>query len=190
MKIFGGTFKGKNIIVPKSVRPVSLRVKKSCFDILREEFKERAILDLFAGSGSLGLEALSHGSSNVVFVDADKASVKIINRNIIDLGLTDRSRVNLKDAVAAIGDFAVYREKFDIIFLDPPYYQGTVTKALQALREYDILTPSGYIVAFCYRDDDFLDSGEQFSLIVKRRYGQTFLLIYAKHEKSYLSGDI
>ncbi len=180
MKIFGGTLRGKNIIVPEGIRPVSLRVKKSCFDILRGEFDGSVILDLFAGSGSLGIEALSQGASRAIFIDADKKSVKAVNRNIAELGLEDKGKVHRKDGIEAIKDFSVYREKFNIIFLDPPYYKGMATKSLQALKEYDILTPSGYIVVFCYRNDDFLDSSEEFSLIVQRKYGQTFLLIYVK----------
>ena len=182
MKISGGKFKGRNIIVPPNIRPVSLKVKKSCFDILKGEISGKRVLDLFAGSGSLGLEALSQGAGEAVFVDSNSKCVAAIRKNLSSLGFSFQEKVFLKDSASGIKDFFTYRENFDLIFLDPPYYQSLLTKTLQLLEVYDIVTPSGYIIAFCYAKDDFVQAGGRFSLIVNRKYGQTLLLIYRKDE--------
>jgi 16S rRNA (guanine(966)-N(2))-methyltransferase RsmD len=190
MKILGGKFKGRNLLVPSGIRPVSLRVRKSCFDILRGEVEGRRALDLFAGSGSLGIEALSQGASEALFVDSSQASVAAVRKNLTTLKIDPREKVLLKDSASAIKDFHAYRVSFSLIFLDPPYYKGLLTKALQLLEEYDIVSPSGYIVAFCYVKNDFIQARKGFSLIVQRKYGQTLLLIYRKDNAGDLSRDI
>ncbi len=156
-----------------------MRVRESCFDILRGVVDGKTVLDLFAGSGALGIEALSQGAQEAVFVDAEKSCVMAVKKNLSRLGFPGL-RAYLKDAFEAVKDFSVYREKFEIIFLDPPYHNNMITKALQALAEYDILSPSGYIVVFCYRTDDFSWPDEGFSLALRRRYGQTLLSIIQK----------
>lgn len=180
MKILGGKFKGRNIIVPPDIRPLSLRIKKACFDILRGEIEGKKVLDLFAGSGSLGIEAISQGASRAVFVDSNRRCVTAVKKNVLALDISLKVDINLKDAFSAVKDFFTYRNSFDIIFLDPPYGMGSVKKALQTLEGYDILTPSGYIVALGYWRDDFLRETDKFSIIVDKKYGQTLLLIYIK----------
>ena len=182
MKIFGGKFKGKSITVPLDIRPMSLRVKKSCFDILRGEIKDKRVLDLFGGSGSLGIEALSQGAKEAISIDSSRRSVAAIRKNLSLLGLDPKEKVLLKDSASGIKDFCTYREFFDIIFIDPPYHSGLLTKSLQLLEEYDIVTPSGYVVTFCSTKDDFVQASKGFSLIVEKKYGQTLFLIYRRYE--------
>ena len=157
-------------------------MKKSCFDILRGEFPGKRVLDLFAGSGSLGIEALSQGAQEALFVDSNPRCVAAIRDNLSGLGLVFREKVFLKDSASGIKDFCTYKESFDLIFLDPPYHRELLTKTLQLLEQYDIVTPSGYVAAFCYAKDDFAQTGEKFSLIVNKKYGQTLFLIYRKNE--------
>lgn len=178
MRILAGVHKGKNISVPAAIRPVSLIMRKACFDILGEEIKQRRVLDLFAGSGSLGLEALSRGAREATFVDKNKNCLTAIEKNIHTLGEIHRTRSYLKDAFIALRQFHQSNEQFDIIFLDPPYYHGILTKALQALQEYGIVTPSGYVAGFCYEKDDYSKMSKTFSLIIRRNYGQSTLVIY------------
>ncbi|MCK4912500.1 MAG: 16S rRNA (guanine(966)-N(2))-methyltransferase RsmD [Candidatus Omnitrophica bacterium] len=182
MRIFGGKFKGKSITVPLDIRPVSLKIKKSCFDILRGEIEGKRVLDLFGGSGSLGIEALSQGAKEAIFVDSSRRSVAAIRKNLAFLGLDPKQKVLLKDSVSGIKDFFTYKESFDIIFLDPPYHSGLATKSLQLLEEYDIVCPSGYVVTFCSTKDDFVQASKGFSLIVEKKYGQTLFLIYRRYE--------
>lgn len=182
MRILGGKFKGRNIAVPSGIRPVSLRLKKSCFDILRDEVEDKRVLDLFGGSGSLGIEALSRGAKDALFLDSDRRCVAVIRSNLSSLGIDSRQKVVLKDSASGIRDFFTYKEKFGLVFLDPPYYSGLLTKTLQLLEEYDIVSPSGYVVAFCYVKGDFVQTRKGFSLIVEKKYGQTLFLIYRRDE--------
>lgn len=180
MRIAGGKFRGRAIKVPVDTRPVSLRVKKSCFDILGDEIIDKKVLDLFAGSGSLGIEALSRGAKFSSFIELGRGPIQAIKSNVSKFCQGYDLAIYQKDAFAAIKDFYGYKEHFDVIFLDPPYYKEMLIKALQLLEEYDILARSGYIVAFCYEKDSFLEAGKSFSLILNRKYGQTRLLIYRK----------
>ncbi|MBU1121333.1 MAG: 16S rRNA (guanine(966)-N(2))-methyltransferase RsmD [Candidatus Omnitrophota bacterium] len=181
MKIIRGDLKGRNILCLPDIRPVSTRVKKSCFDIIIELLPEARVLDLFAGSGSLGLEALSCDAQDVVFIDAQKSCVDAIKKNLLSFN-EHRGQVYLKDVFIAIRDLCLGGKKFDVIFIDPPYYKGLFIKTLQTLEEHDILSPSGYIIGFCYAKDAFLKESRDFLLVEQRKYGQTQLIIYKKHE--------
>jgi len=178
MKILAGELKTRNIVVPLGIRPVSLRVKKSCFDILADEIREKSILDLFTGSGSLGIEALSRGAKKAVFVDSNQSCILAVKKNIYGLKIANRAQVYLRESLAGIKKFAANKVIFDVIFLDPPYHKGLSIKTLQALEEYDILATSGYIVVFCYSKDQYLTESNKFEIIFQRKYGQTALLIY------------
>ncbi len=180
MRILQGSLKGRQIKVPKNIRPVANIVKKACFDIMRGEIEDKRILELFAGSGALGIESISQGAKEAVFVDSERESIKAININLASLGLSQNTRVYLKDTLSAIKDFSVYREVFDIIFLDPPYYEGMLKSSLQNLEEYDILTTHGYLICFCYVKDEYVTESSKFSIAVEKKYGQTLLLIYKK----------
>jgi len=187
MKISRGAHKGRNIKTPDEIRPVSLKAKASCFNIIKDIVPDAAVLDLFAGSGALGFEAISCGAKNVVFVDHAKASLEIVNENIAVLGLELKAKTVYGDALERIKDFKVRNQAFDLIFLDPPYYQGILNKALQRIAEYDIVNDFGFLVAFCYESDDFCNKYGAFSLILQKKYGQNRVLVY---EKSDLSGNV
>ena len=180
VRILSGEFKGRNITVPVASRPVSQIVRGACFDILGQEVKNKRILDLFAGSGALGIEALSRGASQALFIDSDPKCIRALEENILSLKIDDRSRASFGDSLSVLKGLSRAKETFDIIFLDPPYYQGMLRKALQTLEEYDILTPSGYVVGFCYAKDDFSIESAKFSIIVNKTYGQTVVLVYTK----------
>ncbi|HDN86520.1 MAG: 16S rRNA (guanine(966)-N(2))-methyltransferase RsmD [Candidatus Omnitrophota bacterium] len=190
MKVIRGIFKNRYLSVPKGIRAVSLRVKKSLFDLIKEEVVEAKVLDLFSGSGSLGIEALSLGAKEAVLVDIKKSSIDTIYKNLAALKVSAKATPILKDAFKAIKDFYAQEEKFDVIFLDPPYYKGFSTKSLQTLDEYDILASSGLVVVTCYYKDSVEKEFKRFSKILSKKYGQTLLLIYRKNEESSLSRNI
>lgn len=190
MKVIKGIFKNRPLSVPPNIRAVSLRVKKSLFDVIKDEIEDKTVLDLFGGSGSLGIEALSLEAEKAVFVDISRASVKTIQKNLSSLKLLPKGDVILKDVFKAIKDFFLKNIVFDIVFLDPPYYKGLARKTLQALNEYDILSPRGLIVITCYYKDSLENSYKNFSRIFFRNYGQTRVLIYRNNEESTLSGHI
>ena len=190
MKVIKGVFKNRSLSVPSNVRAVLLRVKKSLFDVMRDEIEDKTVLDLFSGSGSLGIEALSLGAEKVVFVDINSACLKTVQKNLSSLKLLPKTEMILKDAFKAIKDFSLKKEIFDIIFLDLPYYKGIVRKTLQALNEYDILSPRGLIAITCYYKDSLEIAYKNFSQIFFKNYGQTRVLIYRKNEEGTLSGNI
>ncbi|MCF7908709.1 MAG: 16S rRNA (guanine(966)-N(2))-methyltransferase RsmD [Candidatus Omnitrophica bacterium] len=180
MRIVSGKLKGRKLVAAGKTRPVSERIRKSCFDILADEVQDKKVLDLFAGSGALGLEALSRGAKECIFVDSSNSAKGAIKKNILSLNLEAETELYLKDAFLAIEAFYRRQERFSLVFLDPPYYRQMLTKALQRISEYDIVCPSGYLVAFCYEKDDFVTEISGFSLKVNKKYGQTVLLIYVK----------
>ncbi len=182
MKVINGIFKRRILEVPAHIRPASSRVKKSVFDLLRGEIEGKIILDLFGGSGALGIEALSLGAKKAVFVDVHRACATAIIRNLSNIKMLSSCRVIVKDSFRAIKDFSRKNDYFDLIFIDPPYYKGMAKKSLKILDEYDILSALGYIVILCYRDDEEgrYEKGE---LISANRYGQTSVFIYTKRGK-------
>ena len=180
MKILKGTAKGKNLIVPKDVRPVSVLVRRAAFDILAEVVPEAKILDLFAGSGAMGIEALSNGAERGVFVDIKNSHISIVKKNLQNCKMLPVGDTVVKDATKAVRDFASRGDKFDIVFLDPPYHKGMLTNILQEMEVYDIVADSGFVVCFCYTKDEFLEKSSVFEQILKKKYGQTLLIIYRK----------
>ncbi|MCU0651319.1 MAG: 16S rRNA (guanine(966)-N(2))-methyltransferase RsmD, partial [Candidatus Omnitrophica bacterium] len=149
MKIKSGIYKGRVFLVPKGIRPTQDIVRKALFDILGD-MSGLSFLELFAGSGSVGLEALSHGAKSVTFVEIDRNSSLILENNIKSILSTDycllTTAVITSDVFLAIAKLANQPGKFDIIFADPPYYKGLPEKTLQSLGEYDILKPLGFLV--------------------------------------------
>ncbi|MCF7870520.1 MAG: 16S rRNA (guanine(966)-N(2))-methyltransferase RsmD [Candidatus Omnitrophica bacterium] len=180
MQVLAGKLKGRKIEAPLGIRPVSQRLKKSCFDIITELVEAKTVLDLYAGSGALGIEALSQGAAQAVFVDKSKRSLKAVSNNLTGLKLKGQAKVYCKKSPLAVKYFYRKGSFFDIIFLDPPYSQGLLTKSLQLLESYDILARPGYLIGFCSKKDNYNKEYSKFFLILDRGYGQSRLLIYRK----------
>ena len=128
----------------QETRPTTDRVKEGLFSALQFEIEGRRVLDLFAGTGQLGIECLSRGAQSAVFVDRRADAVKLIRENLALTALQDRARVVAGDSMEFLRSL---REQFDIVFLDPPYGAGLLESALAHLIEFDILAPHGIIVA-------------------------------------------
>lgn len=147
MRIITGTARGIQLetIEGNATRPTADRVKEALFSMLQFDIEYRRVLDLFAGSGQLGLEALSRGAASAVFTDSSRECVDVILRNAAKTRLKDRCRVSVQD-------FKNYlkgnkgRERFHIIFLDPPYNTPCMKEALELISEYGILEDGGVIV--------------------------------------------
>ncbi|MCM8773193.1 MAG: 16S rRNA (guanine(966)-N(2))-methyltransferase RsmD [Candidatus Omnitrophica bacterium] len=182
MKIIKGKFKHYSLVVPKNIRPAYFRLRKALFDLLGEEILEKRVLDLFSGSGALGIEAFSCGAKEVYFVDLKKGCIRAIEMNLSYLKLLPFSHIVLKDAFKAIKDFYIRGEKFDIVFIDPPYYKGMGKKSLQTIDEYDILNFYGYVVVLANFKEDFTDNYKNFKLLIRKSYGQSAIYIYRKNE--------
>ncbi len=144
MRIISGRFKGRIIKMPRGIRPTQDKVRKALFDILGD-ITGLSFLELYAGSGAVGLEASSQGAGRVLFVERDRRCIKQIKQNLQVSGLSDY-RVIGRDVIEAVKQLGQQDEKFDIIFLDPPYYRDFAKKTLKILSHYDIVSPNGLII--------------------------------------------
>lgn len=183
MQITQGFLKGKDILTPDDARLVQARVRKAVFEILKDIIPGSHILDLFAGSGILGIESLSLGAQDVVFTDLQAQTVSILEKNLQKLGLSDRSEVLLGDAFDHIKRLSAIKRPFDLIFVDPPYYKGMVMKSLQYIDEYVIVPPSGFVLGFFFSKDKAESETHEFRLLKQRfirRYGDTSVVLYER----------
>ena len=137
MRIISGTLKGRRLATPKgdTLRPTSDRVKESMFNILGKKVEGKVVLDLFAGSGNLGIEALSRGARKVIFVEKSGEAFRLIQRNLLACKMEDRSEILLKDVNQAIHRLGEKEESFDLILMDPPYEKGLVQETLKKLKK-------------------------------------------------------
>ena len=152
MRIITGTARGTKLqtLEGEATRPTSERTKESVFSMLQFDIEGRRVLDLFGGSGQMGLEALSRGAASATIVDQSADAVKIIKANAQKTKLFDRCVILTKDYKAYLKGT---KEKFDIIFLDPPYYSNMLSEALRIILEQDMLNYQGTIVLESGNDD-------------------------------------
>lgn len=190
MRVTGGQFSGRRLEKPKGppVRTTLDHVRQAIFNLVGERVTGARMLDLFAGSGALGIEALSRGAAHVTFVDRSGFCIQAIRANLENLGFStlDPSPFTLHraDALAAIRRLERQRACFDLIFLDPPYGGRLARNSLIALGRYAILTPLGLLVA----EHDWRDSlppeikGAAGRLVRRqeKRYGDTALTFYER----------
>lgn len=146
MRIVAGRYKGRNLVTPKgnAVRPTTTRIKETYFNILQWEVPDARVLDLFAGSGALGIECLSRGSASVTFVDKSKDSIRSINENLTRI--TGDYRVLNCDYLSFLNGAGVRGEQYDIIFLDPPYSTNLGYIAIEKIFELNLLSENGVIL--------------------------------------------
>ena len=177
MRVTGGELGGRRLRVPASgVRPSADRVRESVFAWLGDLEGVRA-LDLYAGSGALGIEALSRGAAATVFVDQATASLAALRRNLADLELRARARVVRGDVVRALRRLARERARFDLVFADPPYASDEAARLLAEPSLREILAPGGTLVLECGRRHD-LPTPEGFAVVEERHYGDTRVVRY------------
>lgn len=145
MRIISGTARGRRLreLPGLDTRPTTDKVKESIFNIVQFDVEGRRVLDLFGGTGQLGIEALSRGAEEAVFVDAGREAARIIQENLELAGFSRQARVVRGDAVSFLG---TCREKFGLAFLDPPYAGDLLDRALARIAEIDIMTENGIIV--------------------------------------------
>jgi len=172
MRIIAGKYKGRvlNSPIGNDVRPTLDRIKQPLFSIIQSSILHANVLDLFCGSGALGLEALSRGANTVIFVDKSKESTKITESNLVMIN--EKQAVLCKDYVSALIDFKAKNIKFDIIFLDPPYALNLGQPAIEKIAEYKLLNESGIIVYEHLFDKNFsLKLPVGYEIYDSRKYG-------------------
>ena len=179
MRVITGTARGVQLKTPDGMttRPTADRVKEALFSIIQFELPGARVLDLFGGTGQLGIEALSRGAKSAVFVDAGEPACKLIRENL------KRTRLE-QQAIVIRSDYLQYlnrcREKFDIILLDPPYAEVFLENALKCITEIDILQSGGIIVAERPLGKELPWDFEGFTRSKDYKYGKTLLTIYRK----------
>lgn len=180
MKITGGQAKGRSIAYPKSsgLRPSASKVRQALFNILANRIEGADFLDLFAGTGIIGLEALSRGVHSLVAVEEDRKLVRAIEHSLCSLGLN--GRVIAGDACAVLK--SLEGRGFDIIFADPPYHSRLATKVLQKVERYDLLNNSGVFMIEHIKGYSFPSDIDRLILTDRRDYGQTSISFFSKKD--------
>ena len=188
MRISGGEFSGRIIEAPKGprIRPTQDQVRAALFNILGERVAGARVLDLFAGSGAMGIEALSRGAVQAVFVDESPFCTRAIESNLKKLEITARSRVLQADAEAGIRKLAQANISFDLVILDPPYGGDLARNSLNALGAYVIVSPTGWVVIEHDKRDPLPSEleGKRGRFITQRieQYGDTVLTFLSFNE--------
>ena len=177
MRVIGGDSKGRKLATQRGqrIRPTSDRVKESIFNILGDEVKGKIVLDLFAGIGNLGVEALSRGAERVVFVEKGRQAVRLIQRNVAQCGMEGQTEILATDAHRAIGILCRKGTVFDLILMDPPYERGLVERTFMKLRAQRIHHPDSMLVVEHSRREPLSDQVEGWDLIRQREIGDTVL---------------
>ncbi len=173
MRIIAGEMRGRQLksVEGMQTRPTSDKVKCAIFNVLGDKVKGACVLDLFAGTGSLAIEALSRGSQEAVLVEKSRDAHQVIRKNIEQMGVSHKTKLLLLDAFKYISRCS--DEVFDLIFLDPPYREGLVLKAILNLKELSCLAPDGVIVAETAKDEKLEGDIYPFEIRKTAEYGDT-----------------
>ena len=176
MRVITGTARGRCLkeLSGMETRPTTGKVKESLFSVIQFDIEGRRVLDLFAGTGQLGIEALSRGAAECVFVDQRRDAVALIRENLEICQLADHAHVRQGDGIAYLRS----GEKFDIIFLDPPYASDLLQQAISEITRFDICRSHGIIVAESDIDTALSPVEAPYSLYREYRYGKIKLTVY------------
>ena len=186
MRVTGGDARGRRLRVPKgqALRPTAARVKAALFNILPHDLRGSKVLDLFAGTGNVTIEALSRGAAEAILVDSSTAAGKVIRENLRRLRLMDRTKVWITPVSRALRLLARRGESFDVIFLDPPYEHHLVESSLKIIAHGDLLQEAGVLVAEHSVREKVDSCYESLILRDQRRYGTTLLSFFKQEAKA------
>jgi 16S rRNA (guanine(966)-N(2))-methyltransferase RsmD len=179
LRIITGIAKGKKIetLAGEATRPTSERIKEAIFSSIQFDVENRAVLDLFAGSGQLGLEALSRGAASATFVDSEREAMEVVKRNATATGFFGACRYSVSDWRNFIRK-ASGRDKYDLVFIDPPYAMECCADALIRLAEAKLLNPGAIAVLESGTEDVDASALSEFEVIKSTHYGKkTFVNI-------------
>lgn len=181
MRIITGKARGLKLKTPKGmdVRPTADRVKESLFNILGNRVIDAEVLDLFAGTGNLGLEALSRGAKKTVFVDHSSTSLKLTRENALLARLAEQAEFYKFDALSALNRFAQVGRKFSIIFCDPPYNKGLVAKVLTGIAANGLIASGGVVIVEHSKHESIPEGIDSIKVIRMEKYGETILSFLA-----------
>ncbi|MEW6327092.1 MAG: 16S rRNA (guanine(966)-N(2))-methyltransferase RsmD [Thermodesulfobacteriota bacterium] len=190
MRIIAGTAKGRNLspIKGKGIRPTSDKIRQAIFNILNLDWDGTRVLDLFAGTGALGIEALSRGASEAVFVDHHPYAIETIKKNLLLCGFSEKGRVFQKNPLHGLGFLEKPGLLFDVIFMDPPYGQGMARKMLELLARRNLMKPDGVVVVECDRAEQLSSPAGFQAQGEKRVYGRTTVYFFEKEGREEAGG--
>ena len=176
MRVITGTARGRRLRTPENydIRPTTDNVKESLFNIIQFDVEGRKVLDLFAGTGQLGIECLSRGADSVVFVDESREAVNIVKDNLKTCGLS--ASVLQMDALSYLRGCG----KFDLIFVDPPYDSNLYEDVLKIINSVDILSDGGIIICEARRERQLPEMTEPYRKLREYHYGKVKLCKYVK----------
>lgn len=181
MRVISGYLKGRNIDGYNIIgtRPTMDRVKESMFASIQNYTKESIVLDLFSGSGSLGIEAISMGASKCYFVDNNREIIKVLNKNITNLNIKDKTVVINKDYKEALLYFKNNNIKFNIVLVDAPYQMKVMNEVIELINKYDLLYDNG-ILLLEYSSDILKENYDKLTLLKSKKYSDKYVNIYQK----------
>jgi 16S rRNA (guanine966-N2)-methyltransferase len=188
MKIIGGRYKGRNFYMPKDIRPTQSMAREALFNMLGQDLSGFSFLDVFAGSGAVGLEAISRGAANVAFLEKDAKNAELIRDNIRLLNIDHLSRdltieVLHLDAFAGIKVLAEQGRQFDVIFIDPPYQREYAKKALKTLNAHVIVHPNSTLIIQHDKREILPEDAGRFRVYRQNKYGKSHFSIYSSNNK-------
>lgn len=184
-RISGGQLKGRTLTRkvfrgPDDLRPTSSKVREAVFDILRDRITGSSFLDLYAGTGAVGFEALSRGASEVIFVESSPSRARILKSEIDRFGVAGRAFLITGKADMFVRRAASEPRTFDIIFADPPYASSELDEILRLIDENDVLSPNGCLIAEHTAKYTPCDAFRSFKIAKRYRYGDTMLSLYRR----------
>jgi len=179
MRVISGTARGRRLkeLPGMDTRPTTDQVKEALFNIIQFEIEGRQVLDLFGGTGQLGIEALSRGAAHCTFVDSSRQAAAVIRDNLKTVDFTDRAAVQQGDSVAFLSGC---RRKFDVILLDPPYQTDLLETCIQNITRFDILTEHGIMICESPADKQMPETEAPYDKSREYRYGKIKLTVYRR----------
>ncbi|MBI3802837.1 MAG: 16S rRNA (guanine(966)-N(2))-methyltransferase RsmD [Nitrospirae bacterium] len=181
MRIVSGALKGRKLYAPPGldVRPTSNKVKQALFNILSDRIQEASFLDLYAGIGSVGIEALSRGAGEVTFIEKSKRHIQYLKKNLSIASFDDHFRILCMEAVQFLRKKEAARP-FDFVFVDPPYEGEEIEKTLPLLGEGDMIADNGWVIVQHFHKKVFSEAFGRLHFLKKYKYGETILSFYGK----------
>lgn len=197
MRISGGIIKGRRTATKRllskssrgeTLRPTSSKVREAIFDIIKDRIEGASFVDLYAGTGTVGLEALSRGADRAFFVEPNRSRAKTIKENAVKFGFSEKAIVIERRAHEFLKRASVENRKFDIFFLDPPYFSEEIINTLPAIGEKKLLTDDGIVIVEHFFKKKLPETVSELKMIRSYRYGDTMLTIYRKREETGKEG--
>ena len=184
MRVIGGKAKGQRLNSPKgmNVRPTSDRVREAIFSSIQSILSEATVIDLFAGAGTFGIEALSRYAATSYFVDRSAVHLQVVKENLVKTRLINQAKLICQEADAAIRQLSIENIKADVVFMDPPYGSNLISSTLAVLEQSNILTQESVVIVEFGKNEKAPPGMERLVQTKVKKYGSTFIAYYRLRE--------